>query len=72
MGWADFYITFRNFDGTWGDALHMGDVVNNETNNICPSLSHDGKYLFFTSNNDIYWVSTDIIERIRPTTRFRR
>ena len=65
MGWADLYISFRRPDGTWGEAVPMGEVVNNRTNNICPSLSPDGEFLFFTSNNDIYWVSTEAIAKLR-------
>jgi hypothetical protein len=28
----------------------MGDAVNTEHTEFCPSVSRDGKYLFFTSN----------------------
>ena len=66
LGWADFYISFRNPDRTWSNAIHMGNILNNETNNICASLSLDGKYIFSTSNNDIYWVSTAVIEKLKP------
>lgn len=66
LGWADLYVSFRGADGTWGMAIHMGNHLSNETNNICPSLSHDGKVLFFTSQNDIYWVSAEVIESFRP------
>jgi glyoxylase-like metal-dependent hydrolase (beta-lactamase superfamily II) len=34
--------------------------------NFCPSLSPDGKYLFFCACRDIYWVSSEVIERLRP------
>jgi hypothetical protein len=65
LGWADLYVSFRKNDETWGEGIHMGSPLSNETNNICASLSPDGKYLFFTSNNDIYWVSIEAIARFK-------
>ncbi len=29
-------------------------------------VSFDGKYLFFSSGGDIYWLDAKIIERIKP------
>jgi Tol biopolymer transport system component len=37
------------------------EYVNDE-----PNLSPDGKYIFFSRNDDIYWVSAKIIEDLRP------
>lgn len=66
FGQGDLYISFRNDDGTWSKAKNMGKIVNNEFHQLCPFVSQDGKYLFFTSNQDIYWVTSDIIETFRP------
>ncbi len=70
-GEGDLYVCFRQADGSWGEALNLGDSVNSETTNFCPSLSPDGKYLFFGMNRDIYWVSAEVIERLRPRTATR-
>ncbi|MFC1724448.1 MBL fold metallo-hydrolase [candidate division KSB1 bacterium] len=64
-GEGDFYICFRQADGTWGKAVNLGDTVNTPGVNICPSLSPDGKYLFYTANRDIYWVSTKVFENLK-------
>jgi hypothetical protein len=40
------------------------DYINNE-----PSLSPDGKYIFFSRDGDIYWISSSIIEELRPKHR---
>jgi hypothetical protein len=66
---ADLFVCFRQEDGTWGEALPFGNQLNNAHKN-CVSLSPDGKYLFYThfisnSETDIYWVSTDIIFRLK-------
>ena len=44
-----------NFD------IYRSPMVNNEFHQLCPFVSKDGKFLFFTSNQDIYWVDAKII-----------
>jgi glyoxylase-like metal-dependent hydrolase (beta-lactamase superfamily II) len=65
-GEGDLWVCFRNKDGNWGEAFNLGNAVNTPGTNFCPSLSPDGKYLFFCSFRDIYWVSAEVIERLRP------
>ena len=64
-GWADFYVSFRRADGTWSEAVRI-DGMSTAGNDIIPTLSPDGKYIFFTINMDIYWVDARIIEDLRP------
>ncbi len=45
----DLYISFRNSDGTWGEAVNMGPKINSYAHEIHPFVSRDGKYLFFCS-----------------------
>ena len=68
----DLYISFQNPDSSWTQSVNMGDVINTDQNEIAPSLSSDGKYLFFTrggggGSNNVYWVETSIVENLRPT-----
>lgn len=46
-GDADLYISFRTDDGGWTEAANMGPQVNSIGRELCPFVSHDGKYLFF-------------------------
>ncbi len=62
FGQGDLYISFKHDNDIWTNAINMGDKINNEHHQLCPFVSKDGKYLFFTSNQDIYWVDTKIIE----------
>ena len=62
---TDLYISFRNEDGSWGAAINLGETVNTKGNNICAAFSPDGKYLFYRAARDIYWVSTEVINRLR-------
>lgn len=53
-GDADLFIGFRRDDGTWTDAMNMGDRINSEGWEFCPTVSPDGKYLFFTSTRRLH------------------
>jgi len=65
MGEGDLYISFKKEDGTWTQSKNMGTAINSEYHELCPFVSKDGKYFFYTSNKDIYWVSAEVIEEIR-------
>jgi len=72
-GNSDIYISFKQQDGSWGDAINLGDKINTEAWEAEASVTPDGKYLFFNrnigsdkyENVDIYWVDTKIIEDLR-------
>jgi hypothetical protein len=65
LGKGDLYISFRNIDGSWTKSINMGSTINSENHELCPFVTSDGKYLFYTSNQDIYWVSAKIIEELK-------
>jgi len=70
LGDQDLYISYRKKNGGWTNARNMGKNVNSYSSEICPSVSIDGKYLFFTSRRrgkaDIYWIDVSIIEGLKP------
>ncbi len=47
FGGVDFYISFRNEDGTWTEQINMGEKINNDRNANSPYVSPNGKYFFF-------------------------
>jgi len=64
---SGLFISFKTPEGFWNkpQAIDIGMKAG------CPSISPDGKYLFFTAGeqgkSDIYWVSaTRIIKKMRP------
>jgi hypothetical protein len=65
QGGSDLYVCFRRPDGSWSEAMNLGDAVNTPGGNIAPSVSPDGKYIFYTANRDIFWVSAEILEPLR-------
>lgn len=65
LGRGDLYISFKKADGTWTKARSMGKTINTEGHELCPFVTADGKYLFYTSNQDIYWVDASVINKLR-------
>lgn len=73
----DLYISFRQQDGSWGEAINLGDKVNTDAEEGGAKITPDGKYLFFNRmvpqasgetglQSDLYWVDAKIIETLRP------
>ena len=60
----ELFVSFRTGDNTWTEPKGMAEVLQ-----IKPSgkarLTSDGKYLFFHSKGDIYWVDTKVIEELK-------
>lgn len=73
FGDSDLYISFKQEDGSWGQAINMGDAVNSDKWDSYASVTPDGKYILFnraldddSKEVDIYWVDAGIIEQLRP------
>lgn len=69
LGSGDLYVSFRKPDDTWTIAQSLGNTINTETDDFCPYVSPDGKYLFYASRDDVYWVSTEVITALRPVSQ---
>lgn len=69
---SDIYVYFKKKDGTWSKPMNLGSEVNSNFGETCPSITPDGKYLFFSRYNEeggipnFYWVSTEVIHKIKP------
>jgi hypothetical protein len=68
---ADIFVSFRQSNGTWSPLVNLGPGVNTEFAETCPSLSPDGRFIFFSRYNEsgnvsnVYWVSSDVIAAAR-------
>lgn len=69
FGKGDLYISFKDKHGEWSKSINLGETINSKEHELCPFVTKDGMYLFYTSNQDIYWVSTEIINEIKETSR---
>lgn len=67
----DIFVSFRQPDGAWSQLMDLGPGVNTEYSETCPSLSHDGRFIFFGRYNEpnslsnIYWVSSTVVDAAR-------
>lgn len=71
----NLYVSFRTPEGGFTKAICLSNEF--KIDNIWfPTLSYDGKYLFFCggfpipkagySNSNYYWVSTEVVDQLNP------
>ncbi|HAS43537.1 MAG TPA: hypothetical protein DCS93_23860 [Microscillaceae bacterium] len=63
-GRGDLYVSFKQKDGSWTKSKNI-EAINTASHELCPFVTADGKYLFYTSKQDIYWVDAKVIEQYR-------
>lgn len=68
---GDLYISFKNNDGTWKQAVNLGEQFNKgHLSTSFPRLSPDGKYFFFLKITsvpwycEVYWVSVEALKNL--------
>jgi L-ascorbate metabolism protein UlaG (beta-lactamase superfamily) len=71
---TDIGISFRQPDGSWGIPVRLGGAVNTEAFERFPSLSRDGKFLFFIRSLSeqfvgdqayFYWIDAQILKAFK-------
>ena len=73
----DLYISFRQQDGSWGEAINLGDKVNTDAEEGGAKITPDGKFLFFnrmmpstkgdgSRQSDLFWIDAHFIEELKP------
>ena len=71
LGGTDLYVVFQQPDDSWTDPANLGPNVNTDRAESSPTLSSDGRFLFFSRQEDIWWVDAAVIDAVRPD-RVRR
>jgi hypothetical protein len=72
-GASDIYVSRRQADGSWGEPVNLGLGANMESDysDRFPSMSRDGRYVFFvraigntfpTYDTHFYWVSAEVLQ----------
>jgi L-ascorbate metabolism protein UlaG (beta-lactamase superfamily) len=71
---TDIGICYRREDGSWDKPARLGPAVNTEAFERFPSLSRDGRFLFFIRSSSpqfvgdqayFYWIDAKTIEALR-------
>ena len=63
IGECRLFVSFRTPDGTWTKPASMGKYI--EQRAAMAWISHDGKYVFYKADDEVYWVSAQIVEELR-------
>jgi Putative Ig domain/FlgD Ig-like domain/WD40-like Beta Propeller Repeat len=64
----DIYVTFNKGNDEWTSPINLeksGARININGGCADPTLSPDGRYLFFSRDGNIYWVNAEIIDKLR-------
>jgi Tol biopolymer transport system component len=68
-GEYDLYVSFKDTDEVWKEPINMGPEINSVESVTRPSVTPDGKYLFFCKHFDdhdaIYWVDTKVLHDLK-------
>lgn len=73
VGRHDIYVSFKRADGSWTEAVNLGERVNSSEEDAMPCITPDGLYLLFNNwraddqGYNAYWISAQVIEDLRPT-----
>lgn len=69
----ELFVSFRDEDNEWTKPINLGPPVNSKQHRTYrPFISPDGNFLFYTKAEDggkgadVYWVNTEVIEKLRP------
>ncbi len=65
-------VSFRSRDGTFGVARNLSEALRLERAARFPSLSPDGRYLFFQAGDSAYWVEAGVIWDLSPKSAGER
>ncbi|TAI47830.1 TolB family protein [Flagellimonas allohymeniacidonis] len=60
-GNSSLYYSTRNQKNNWTEPQSLGDQINITRQDFAPSLSEDGKFIFYSNNGKLKWVSSKII-----------
>ncbi|GAA0732836.1 hypothetical protein GCM10009430_46380 [Aquimarina litoralis] len=61
-GNSSLYVSFKNQSNNWTTPQNLGDKINITNQDFAPSLSPDGKFIFFSNNGKLRWVSTELLK----------
>jgi hypothetical protein len=62
---GELFITFKKGDGNWTSSIKLNNEINTSEYEFAPHVTPDGKYLFFTREDNIYWVDAKVIDILK-------
>ncbi|HEX7016113.1 MAG TPA: OmpA family protein [Cyclobacteriaceae bacterium] len=64
-GVEDLFVSLKDDAGRWSPPKNLGSTINSQFQELCPSLSDDGKTLYFSTNGKGGYGSFDIFKATR-------
>jgi OmpA-OmpF porin, OOP family len=64
-GVEDIYVSLKGVNGKWSEPKNLGTTINTQFQELSPSLSSDGKTLYFSSNGRKGFGSFDVFSSNR-------
>jgi OmpA-OmpF porin, OOP family len=64
-GVEDIFVSVRKTDGKWSEPKNLGNRINTPFQELTPSLSMDGKTLYFSTNGRVGKKSFDVFSATR-------
>lgn len=64
FGQADLYFSKIDEEQNWTPAQNLGARINTDGYEYCPYFTPDGRFFFFSSQNDIMWMDRKVLEEI--------
>lgn len=62
-GNSSLYYSYKDQNNKWTTAQNLGNKINITNQDFAPSLSADGKFLFYSNNGKLKWVSSEILRK---------
>lgn len=59
---SSLYFSYKGENDTWTEPQDLGNSINITHQDFAPSLSADGKFIFYSNNGKLKWVSTEILK----------
>lgn len=66
-GRFQLFVSYRTAAGGWGEPIPVASRVPIGADVLGPTVSPDGRYLFYLGGGDVWWVRADFLEALRPT-----
>ncbi|MFK8060656.1 MAG: TolB family protein [Polaribacter sp.] len=60
-GNSSLYFSKKDHNNNWTEPKNLGDQINLTRQDFAPSLSAGGKFLFYSNNGKLKWVSSNIL-----------
>lgn len=60
-GNSSLYYSFSDQKNNWTQPQRLGDQINTTRQDFAPSLSGDGKFIFYSNNGKLKWVNSEIL-----------